>query len=458
MTSQELANLSSRELQEYCTTYELECAEEEFWRALLGARFPDVLAISETIAFPDLEREERHVKRSFMPLRELYAQLLVVNENENLLHLVNALLNNEHFEGTEPINTDIEWLRHYHQILSFLLAHVSIEWFLHLVATRDPMVAYLPQEMQDFAIAMQDNELVMASLVDDGEISEVFDRYVVIQEPTVYSLLYELVDLPLRMPHSIIELYMTYATRDDDSAETGDLSYSSETSDLSCAAEKLLGIASIRGNVTIVRELLDDPRISFERMTECWRPHYQHPLDLAISGDSAEVVRLYLDHFDNEKFDNEGFFLNNAVDFGSSEVISVLLEDGRFDPNVAFNGVRPLAIAVVQDNLRAVQALLVDPRTNPFVDSNSIIRIAVEQQDPALLQLLLSDYRVVLSDDPDELVFWMLEHDVKTMLPLLVARNKDILQRVAKKAVDERRYAVAAAAVDELKGENAESE
>lgn len=138
----ELAELAPDELQKYCTENEIICSREDLWEELLIEVFPDVYYLLTDVEFVDMEKELRKSHRKFMPLRELYTQLLAVSIDSPLLQIVDELLNNADLVGMKE--ETLERLRIYYQMISSILAQINARWFSYLLDKDDIILDYLP--------------------------------------------------------------------------------------------------------------------------------------------------------------------------------------------------------------------------------------------------------------------------------------------------------------------------
>lgn len=142
-----IKELDAWQLQKYCDSHRDQCGEVRLWHTLLKENYPDIFNIAAYLAFPDIEKGKRREERDFLPLRELYFQLLVLSENAEELALVDAILNEENLDNFDLQTKDN--LRFYYQTLSYLLSHKSWEWKKYLVKKEDPLLRYLGYTIED---------------------------------------------------------------------------------------------------------------------------------------------------------------------------------------------------------------------------------------------------------------------------------------------------------------------
>jgi hypothetical protein len=81
----------------------------------------------------------------------------------------------------------------------------------------------------------------------------------------------------------------------------------------------------------------------------------------------------------------------DAESKGHTEVVRVLLEDGRADP--AWNDNQVLRTAIVRDRVAIVRLLLADGRADPGTGCSYPLRLAALSRRHEVLQLLLEDGR-----------------------------------------------------------------
>lgn len=146
----ELSELDSQSLQHYCDQHRNVADKEELWEQLLAVRFTHLLDIVKNTTFPDLEEKERTKNRNFMPLREIYMQLLVLSADEDCRRVLETVLNNDDYTGDlRYCNQKAkETIRLYHQLTSYMLATVCPGWKKFLIAEDDVLVLHIPLSLQ----------------------------------------------------------------------------------------------------------------------------------------------------------------------------------------------------------------------------------------------------------------------------------------------------------------------
>jgi hypothetical protein len=85
--------------------------------------------------------------------------------------------------------------------------------------------------------------------------------------------------------------------------------------------------------------------------------------------------------------------LSRAVRIGHSDIVQVLLDDGRADPSEGDN--RMIRDAVRSGDIDTIRVLLSDERVDPTVDHLSILRESIRCGYADILRLLLRDRRVI---------------------------------------------------------------
>lgn len=116
--------------------------------------------------------------------------------------------------------------------------------------------------------------------------------------------------------------------------------------------------ATAGGHLEVVKRLLQDRRVADNNNGE----YSNRPLDNAIFHGYVEMTRYLLKH---ARLNSDSSILLNAVYRPDSQILDILLQDGRFDPSAKNN--RALEIAVRFGSPAAVKSLLLDKRVDPSV-------------------------------------------------------------------------------------------
>lgn len=126
-------------------------------------------------------------------------------------------------------------------------------------------------------------------------------------------------------------------------------------------------------------------------------PSYENnlPLRNAVEKNNIDVVRLLLSskyrHLVNPTVHNN-YILRISVVNGRSEIVKLLLEDGRVDPSVDNN--KLLSIAIVNGFLDIFMSLYNCRRVDPSANDNAALKLAYRKRYYSIVELLLADNRV----------------------------------------------------------------
>lgn len=105
------------------------------------------------------------------------------------------------------------------------------------------------------------------------------------------------------------------------------------------------------------------------------------------------VKRLLQDRRVN--LENNDRVLMTACALGRTEIVHLLLEDGRINPSIQdYRRKTPLTEATKNGHIEVLKLLLADPRVDPTDNNNQVLRIAMNENNEDIIQLLFSDLRV----------------------------------------------------------------
>lgn len=290
-----MERLNSQELSDFCNENTEICSKEDIWKVLLRIAFPDVYDIAISMHFPDLEESLRSPKRKFMPLRELYTQILSISLDLGHYELITLILNNRKISAA-IFKRWMDITRIYYQLLSFVLSSISYEWKEYLVKENDIMVKYIPftpSEMKELSYRYMTDESLRRCLTDTRCDSS--------EDANFLAKIFSEVD-----NSEIIQLALKRA----------------DTRALGSA----IFLASENGHSEVVKLLLNDPRVDPS-------VSYNSAIRFASRNGHSEVVKLLLDdpRVDPSADDNEA--LRQASQNGHIEVVKLLLADSRVDPS-----------------------------------------------------------------------------------------------------------------------------
>lgn len=152
-TDADPSTLSSEQIDEYCRLHPTVCTDDIFWKNLTQNVFPDVYEAAKYITFPDFEIGMRSSLRTFQPWRELYMQLLVLNDDARTRKVFRFYFGC----GDKPLMVSkanqeaSERLRQYFQIVSWLLScetperkRFPMQWIQYLAAKDDALLDIIP--------------------------------------------------------------------------------------------------------------------------------------------------------------------------------------------------------------------------------------------------------------------------------------------------------------------------
>jgi len=117
------------------------------------------------------------------------------------------------------------------------------------------------------------------------------------------------------------------------------------------------------------------------------------PIRLAVSSRFPDIVRLLLNDGRADPSVRDSSALLCACDSGETKIVRMLLEDGRADPCASNN--YAIREASAEGYIDIVRLLLEDGRTDPSVKNNEALRSACTEGPIDLIRLLLEDERVV---------------------------------------------------------------
>ena len=112
----------------------------------------------------------------------------------------------------------------------------------------------------------------------------------------------------------------------------------------------------------------------------------------AASKGYTEVIRLILEDGRVNPVDDDNYPLNIAAEFGRIEVVKLYLKDGRADPGNGDNFA--LTKAAEKGHVEVVKLLLKDPRVKPD-ENNGALQLASRHGYIEVVKVLLQDPRVV---------------------------------------------------------------
>lgn len=111
-----------------------------------------------------------------------------------------------------------------------------------------------------------------------------------------------------------------------------------------------------------------------------------------------------------------------AVESNNSEVVKILLNDGRVDPTI--NNYRPINAAIASGNLAITKLLLNDKRIDPTYDNNSIFARASYYGQIEIVKLLFSDSRIDPSANNNEAIGWAYKNNHNNLYGLLFSDER----------------------------------
>jgi hypothetical protein len=147
----------------------------------------------------------------------------------------------------------------------------------------------------------------------------------------------------------------------------------------------LLFIAIENGNPKVVNLLLNHTVVEYRHFVECLVRGCEETLKLFLSHNSFNGPIGFTDHQRSQIF-------KKVVKGSTTTVLSILLQDGRFDPN--WDHGESLYVAVLDGRTDMALMLVRDGRADPSFKENEIFLIAVDRKEEILFHLLLRDARV----------------------------------------------------------------
>lgn len=362
-TIEKIRNLDPRELACYCTENAEECSNEEMWRRLVAEVYPDIYKIAKRLSFPDWEKEQRSARRKFMPMRELYTQLLAITTDPSLLAILNTGLAGSAFEAQK---TDMDQLRIYHQVVSFVLSHTSFQWRKFLAVNNDPVVQVMPLKPKELKKLMGSEECrsirFLCRYYGEKRISGREDINEGIRESSRKGQT-ELLEFLLRLPPSDPGSGNNYAIR----------------------------VAAQEGHLEIVRMLLSDSRVDPTAL-QC------EVLALACGRGHGEVVKLLLADNRIKSTAGGGRALREASSRGHTEIVQILLANQCVNQITATSQGAALVLAARYGHIEILKQLISDNSTITQVDYNNAFWAAFDNDHIAIAKFLLEDS--LASGDP----------------------------------------------------------
>lgn len=341
-----LLTVTPSALQEYCDVNSRICSDEKLWDELIRRRFPHIHSLLLDIDFSYLP-----LSITAAPLRDLYAQLLLVSENPKLDYVIEALIKDvyanyvmhditeqyadeyEHDRDFEDVYEDFEKLfddlRLYYRVLSYVLGVVFEPWHEHLYSKDDALLQQLPVDLEELRLRWR-TAATLRYLEDPRN------------DPSVND------NAALRLFAAVGDANMVVHLLADPRV------------DPAVGGDTALQIAAENGHVDIVRLLLSNPHIDIARRG------YISAGDSALSAAAGmghiSVVRLLLS---DPRVEPHLTALNAAAINNHPEIVALLLADGRIEPAARNNEARnneALVGAVKRGYTDVVKVLLSDPR------------------------------------------------------------------------------------------------
>lgn len=354
---EEMIDLDPNALLDYCMKNASKVADKELWVNMLVECFPDIYPLASTIEFVDLEQAIRSSKRQFLPMRDLYFQMLVASTQISQLSLVNALLNDE--IPTDAKEDDKEEVRLNLQILSFLLAHTSSYWRKYLACKRDEYTPFLPfplKELKDFLFKEKIDSTVLAEMYfGDSSIDPAKGSNKAIRAAASHGLA-EVVSVLLSHP------FVKPSARNNEA----------------------IRLASEHGHTEVVRLLLTDGRADPSADDN-------FAIRMAVKNGHAGVIELLLEDGRADPTVYIDYPIRTACKEDYAEIVHLLLKDGRVNPATCDNFM--IGWAAENGHKNIVEVLLKDERVNPAASNNHAIKWAAENGYTEIVNLLLGDAR-----------------------------------------------------------------
>jgi ankyrin repeat protein len=111
----------------------------------------------------------------------------------------------------------------------------------------------------------------------------------------------------------------------------------------------------------------------------------------AVKNNNIDLVKKYIrEGFDPSHVDNEAISI--ASEEGHVEILQLLLDDPRVNPNAQYN--TPIYIAAYYGRTECVRSLLLDGRADPTIQNNVCLFYALTNRNYEVAKLLLRDDRV----------------------------------------------------------------
>jgi len=262
-------------------------------------------------------------------------------------------------------------------IVKFLLGYdtyrSSYAWLLNEMCQRgEPSIVRLILSDPGFDLAA-DNNRALSTAISNGRTSIVqmlladsrtdpnYDFYEMLYDACYYG----------HVTVTIVEMLLSDPRVDVDLAERICAVIRSQVSHLSRCASSMydsLKIASSRGHCSIVKLLLQDERI-VKRTCYTVHPDVQIAFNAACSSGEIEVVKLYLNH--------------NMVDPGASQNCAII----SVCDSPSYSSIENLT--------EVAKILMADPRVDPSDLSNKALDCANRTRKKQIVELLLTDQRVL---------------------------------------------------------------
>lgn len=115
-------------------------------------------------------------------------------------------------------------------------------------------------------------------------------------------------------------------------------------------------------------------------------------MNKAIETGNPEAVRFTLLHNQKRSNEEDGYALGTAVEYDNTELLSILIEEGKIDPSM-FNS-HVLDSAAAYGSYRCVKRLLEDERLDPTANGNSAALVAIQNGYSDIANLILADRRM----------------------------------------------------------------
>jgi hypothetical protein len=187
-----------------------------------------------------------------------------------------------------------------------------------------------------YALMVKDTELVKI-LLNDKKVSTSLNKYII--------------ELALDTKNvNIIELILKHPDIDPSVYDNHAIIYASRT-----------------GNIEAVKILLKDPRVNIVTL-------YNNALTAAVTNDHINIVKLLI--YDS-RITNDILFsgLYNAVNYGKSKIVKLLLKDGRVDPSIHNNQL--INLALLNKNTYIAKLLLEDSRVKSIFPTDWLLDLHI---------------------------------------------------------------------------------